>query len=85
MKQIELESRLAQIQAEYVEKKSSVELAITQHKVAIKKLRKECDAHVCEHKIAILDHEVTLSAMKAEMETRKAAVFAEFQRCGEQE
>lgn len=85
MKQIEFEARLAELQAEYLEKKSSIELAINDHKVAIENLHKEHDGKVCDHKVAILDHQSSLSAMKADLESRRAALFVEFEKTGGQE
>ena len=85
MKQIEFEARLAEIQAEYLEKKSSIEMAINDLKVAIENLRKELDGKVCEHKVAILNHQSSLSAMKADLESRRAALFVEFEKTGGQE
>lgn len=67
MKQIEFETRLAELQAEYLEKKSSIELAIN------------------DLKVAILNHQSSLSAMKADLESRRAALFVEFEKTGGQE
>lgn len=85
MKQIEFETRLAELQAEYLEKKSSIELAINDLKVEIENLRKELDGKLCEHKVAILNHQSSLSAMKADLESRRAALFVEFEKTGGQE
>lgn len=85
MKQIEFETRLAELQAEYVEKKSSIELAINNLKVEIENLRKELDGKLCEHKVAILNYQSSLSAMKADLESRRAALFVEFEKTGGQE
>lgn len=85
MKQIEMEAKLAELQAEYLEKKYSTELAINDHKIAIENLHKEHDGKVCEHKVAILGHQTTLSEMKAEYELIRSAVLSEFARTGGQE
>ena len=52
MKQFELDAKLTELQAEYLAKKSSIELAINDLKIAIENLRKEHDGKVCEHKVA---------------------------------
>lgn len=85
MKQIEMEAKLAELQAEYLGKKSSIELAINDLRVEIENLRKELDGKVCEHKVAILGHQNTLSEMKAEYELIRSAVLSEFARTGGQE
>ena len=41
MKQFELDAKLTELQAEYLAKKSSIELAINDYKIAIENLRKE--------------------------------------------
>lgn len=85
MKQFELDAKLTELQAEYLAKKSSIELAINDHKIAIENLHKEHDGKVCEHKVAILGHQTTLSEMKAEYELIRSAVLSEFARTGGQE
>lgn len=85
MKQIEMDAKLAELQAEYRGKKYSIEQAINDHKIAIENLHKEHDGKVCEHKVAILGHQTTLSEMKAEYEIIRSAILAEFARTGGQE
>lgn len=85
MKQIEMEAKLAELQAEYLGKKYSIELAIKDHKIAIENLHKEHDGKVCEHKVAILGHQTTLSEMQAEYKMIRSAVLSEFARTGGQE
>lgn len=85
MTRIELDTRLAQLNAEFVEERSQIDRTIIQHRVAIEELCKIHDKEVAEHKVAILNHQAYLSDLKAAHERKKAEVLTEYERDHEAE
>lgn len=85
MTRIELDTRIAQLNADFVQERSSIDRTIIQHRVAIEELCKIHDKEVAEHKVAILNHQAYLSELKATHERKKAEVLTAYEREHEEE
>lgn len=85
MTRIELDTRIAQLNADFVQERTLINRTIIQHSVAIKELCKIHDKEVAEHKVAILNHQAYLSELKATHERKKAEVLTAYEREHEDE
>lgn len=78
MTQIELESRLAQINADYGEKIAEISNAIKGHQVSIEIAHANHDKEVSHYKRLILGHEAQITSLKAQRQTEIAKVYLDF-------
>ncbi len=53
MTRIELDTRIAQLNADFVQERAQIDRTIIQHRVAIEELCKIHDKEVAEHKVAL--------------------------------
>lgn len=78
MTQIELETRLSEIEADYTRQMSDHDAKIKKHKIDIAKLHADHDMAVSKNNQIILDIERSISSLKASKLEKKAAVYKQF-------
>ena len=78
MTQIEFETRLSEIEADYTRQMSDHDAKIKKHKIDIEKLHADHDMAVSKNKQIILDIERSISSLKASKLEKKAAVYKQF-------
>ena len=79
MTQIELESRLAQMEADYSKRITEANSEIMNHKIHIEQLNAEHNMAVSKHKQQILNFEGIIATLKSARNTEKAKLFKEYE------
>lgn len=78
MTQIEFETRLSEIEANYTSRISDHDADIKNHKIRIEQLHAEHDMAVSKEKQVILNIESMISSLKALKLEKKAEVYKQF-------
>lgn len=78
MTQIELETRLSEIEADYTSRISDQDAEIKDHKIRIEQLHADHDMAVSKEEQHILNIERTISILKGLKLAKKAAVYKQF-------
>ena len=79
MTQIELEARLAQMEADYSARIRTAQENITNIKIQMERIKADKELHLCQCKQEILNHEHTISNLKQCRLEAKAKIFAQFE------
>lgn len=79
MTQIELEARLAQMEADYSARIRTAQENITNIKIQMERIKADKELHLCQYKQEILNYEHTISNLKQCRLEAKAKIFAQFE------